>query len=216
MVGMVLLIVIIQQTQDTALAFMVAQVAQQVRIAQCQKDIVLKLGGLPGCGPDADGDSDTASPHSTVPEGYSALTGFEQDVDGSGSDGGDVPDENTTTPEYQTPTNPDDYHCDINSYNVAVDQGIQNPGTWDGNELSVNEIYTQYYGNGSETPEVGTQGYGFYDNNGDGSYDHMFYYSYAGGNTYHVWNSNGIDPVTETDWSINGSAVEKSVFVPLY
>jgi hypothetical protein len=92
---------------------------------------------------------------------------------------------------------------------------MQNPGTWDGNALTVNQIYTQNYGNGAAAPQAGTQGYGFMDNNGDGTYDHMFYYSYEGGGTYQVWNSPGNTPVTQTEWSINGTAVQQSVFVPL-
>ena len=36
-----------------------------------------------------------------------------------------------------------------------------------------------------------------------------------GGSSYHVWNSNGIDSVSESDWSINGTAVRDSVYVPL-
>lgn len=93
------------------------------------------------------------------------------------------------TVNYQVPTNSDDYHCDINSFNVAVDQRIQNPGDWDGNTSSVDEIYTQNYeGTGTDTPTEGTRGYGFYDNDGDGTQDHMFYYDYTnGGSTYHVW-----------------------------
>ena len=120
-------------------------------------------------------------------------------------------------PNYQVPDDPNDYHCDINSYNIAIDNGIQNPGDWDGNALSVNEIYTENYSNFStEKPQAGTQGYAFYDNDGDGSYDHMYYYDYRnGGSSYHVWNSNGIDSVSESDWSINGTAVRNSVYVPL-
>ena len=30
-----------------------------------------------------------------------------------------------------------------------------------------------------------------------------------------MWNSNGIDSVSESDWSINGTAVRNSVYVPL-
>ena len=99
----------------------------------------------------------------------------------------------------------------------TIDNGIQNPGDWDGNALSVNEIYTENYSNFStEKPQAGTQGYAFYDNDGDGSYDHMYYYDYRnGGSSYHVWNSNGIDSVSESDWSINGTAVRNSVYVPL-
>lgn len=88
-------------------------------------------------------------------------------------------------------------------------------GSWDGNVLTVDQIYTQYYGDGTATPEAGTQGYGFMDNNGDGTYDHMFYYSYQGGGTYQVWNSPGNTPVTQTEWSMNGTAVQQSVFVPV-
>ena len=118
---------------------------------------------------------------------------------------------------YQKPNNPKDYHCDINSYNVAIDKGIQNPGNWDGNKMSVNEIYTKNYTElSTDTPQVGTKGYGFYDNNGDGSYDHMYFYDYSkGGDSYHVWNSDGISPVTEANWSIHGTAINKSVYVPL-
>ena len=118
---------------------------------------------------------------------------------------------------YQKPNNPNDYHCDINSYNVAIDKGIQNPGNWDGNKMSVNEIYTGNYSDlSTDTPQVGTKGYGFYDNDGDGSYDHMYFYDYSkGGEMYQVWNSDGISPVTQSNWSIHGTAVKQSVYVPL-
>ncbi len=118
---------------------------------------------------------------------------------------------------HQTPADPNDYHCDINAYNVAIDNGIQNPGNWNGNNFTVNEIYNGNYSNNStDTPQAGTRGYGFYDNDGDGTYDHMFFYDYSnGGNTYHVWNSDGIAPVEERDWNINGSQVNHSVYVPL-
>ena len=117
---------------------------------------------------------------------------------------------------YQIPDDPTDYHCDINSYNVALDQGITNPGTWDGNSLGVHEIYNLYYNNVStDRPVEGSQGYGFCDDDGDGIYNHMFYYRYDGGDSYHVWNSNGIDPVSEFDWSIYGRTINDSVFVPL-
>jgi hypothetical protein len=118
---------------------------------------------------------------------------------------------------YQIPNDPNDYHCDINSYNVAIDEGIKNPGTWDGNTSTVNEIYTEnYQGKSTDKPQEGTKGYGFYDNDGDGSYDHMFFYDYTkGGDSYHVWNSDGISAPEESDWSINGTAADKSVFVPL-
>ncbi|AEE16503.1 hypothetical protein [Treponema brennaborense] len=166
----------------------------------------------------------TTSSHNTVPEGYSALTGWkpgyglnEEQIESDmiSDEQNDNSQNASTTPGYQIPANPEDYHCDINSYNVAVDQGIQNPGTWDGNASTVDQIYTQNYGNGTELPQAGTQGYGFLDNDGNGTYDHMFYYNYQGGNTYHVWNSPGNTPVTETDWSIHGTAAEQSVFVPL-
>ena len=135
----------------------------------------------------------------------------------SGSGGGDTITTVKDKTAYQNPDSLNDYHCDINSYNVAIDNGIENPGTWDGNTLSVNEIYADNYSElSTETPVEGTRGYGFYDNDGDGLYDHMYFYDYTeGGDTYHVWNSNGVDPVSESDWSINGSAVDHSVYVPL-
>ena len=118
---------------------------------------------------------------------------------------------------HQVPSNSNEPHCDINSYNVAVDRGVQNPGNWDGNAQCVDEIYRENYADVSTaTPQAGTHGYGFYDNDGDGSYDHMYYYDYSnGGDSYHVWNSDGIAPVTEHDWSINGTAVDNSVYAPL-
>ena len=77
---------------------------------------------------------------------------------------------------HQTPADPNDYHCDINAYNVAIDNGIQNPVNWNGNNFTVNEIYNGNYSNNStDTPQAGTRGYGFYDNDGDGTYDHMFF-----------------------------------------
>ena len=151
-------------------------------------------------------DPDTGNPDSSNPDNNISSGGGGCSASVSDSSHG-----------HQVPDNPNDYHCDINSYNVAVDNGIQNPGNWDVNALGVNDIYTQNYADEStDTPQAGTRGYGFYDNDGDGSYDHMYFYDYRdGGDSYHVWNSNGIAPVSESNWSINGTAVEHSVYVPL-
>lgn len=158
------------------------------------------------CSPTNSKAPDTGNPDSSNPDNNISSGG-----------GGCSATESDSSHGHQVPDNPNDYHCDINSYNVAVDNGIQNPGNWDGNALGVNDIYTQNYANEStDTPQPGTRGYGFYDNDGDGSYDHMYFYDYRdGGDSYHVWNSNGIAPVSESNWSINGTAVGHSVYVPL-
>ena len=118
---------------------------------------------------------------------------------------------------HQTPSNPDGYHCDINSYNTAVDQGIQNPGDWDGNSLTVDQIYNENYSDkSSDSPVAGTRGYGFYDHEGDGTYDHMFYYDYSnGGAQVHVWNSDGKSPQVEEYMDFTKNLITHSVYVPL-
>ena len=192
-----------------------------------KKDNTPHVGGTcPGTGggthiPPSDDGSGTGEDDGTeTPNGGGICGGTGGSGEGETESGGDElgTEENTETNHaYQVPNDPNDYHCDINSYNVAIDNNRENPGDWDGNNLSVDEIFTQNYTeDATDTPLVGTQGYGFYDNDGDGSYDHMYYYDYTnGGNSYHVWNSDGIQPVTESDWSINGTAVDHSVYVPL-
>ena len=66
-----------------------------------------------------------------------------------------------STPTYitgviQTPLNTTDVHCDINAYNMATKAGY-NGGTWDGNKVTVDQIYTKSYsGKGSGTAVGGT------------------------------------------------------------
>lgn len=102
---------------------------------------------------------------------------------------------------YQTPSNPNDYHCDIIAYNQAVKHGEKNLGTWDGNALTVDQIYNNYYeGKGTDNSvKKNSSGYVFYDWNNDGTYDHMEYYTASNNSEYTVYVTDGItNPVAVT------------------
>jgi hypothetical protein len=110
---------------------------------------------------------------------------------GSGDSG------SSSTPEHQTPYDPNDYHCDIIAYNLAVDNGHQ-AGSWDGNTQTVNQIFSGNYASEAETaPEAGSCGYVFYDWNNDGTFDHMEYYESNSYGSYTVYETDGINENTQ-------------------
>ena len=129
---------------------------------------------------------------------------------------------NNASPNYQTPVNSDDYHCDIIAYNEAVKNGASNPGNWDGNTNTVNQIYhNNYEGQGSSSPSNGDSGYVFYDLDNNGTMDHMEYYESGSGSNYTVYRTDGIieppEPTTyDSNTDSNGSAgVGSAIFVPI-
>ena len=138
---------------------------------------------------------------------------------GTGSGDGNVGEENSSG--YQIPFDPNDYHCDIKAYNEAVEHGASNPGDWDGNVSSVNEIYNENYeGQGTSSPNSNTSGYIFYDFDNDGSMDHMEYYETGSDSTYTVFQTDGISDTTQVVYDSNvdsnGSASSgTATFVPI-
>ena len=130
--------------------------------------------------------------------------------------------EKTSAPTHQTPYDPSNYHCDIIAYNEAIDHGHENPGNWDGNASSVQEIYAENYaGQGTNTPQSNTSGYVFYDLNNDGIQDHVEYFEAGSGSDYTVYQTDGItEPPVERTYDSNvdsnGSASNgTAIFVPL-
>jgi RHS repeat-associated protein len=117
---------------------------------------------------------------------------------------------------YQTPTDPTDWHCDINANNSLIDGGRDplppSGNAWDGNEEPVSEIVKQY--DLSNDPEPGTGGYGFYDSpkDSDDVPEHMYRYEYSGGDTIDVWSSNGKDDVSHSVRPLDNSLITNSDF----
>ncbi len=106
-------------------------------------------------------------------------------VTGSASSGG----------SFQTPSNSSDVHCDINAYNMATQSGY-NGGSWDGNKVTVNQIYDSSYAGKGNSNAVGDAGYGFVDFQSNGGYEHMFYYTNTGSGLK-IYDSNGVNPLIE-------------------
>ena len=142
--------------------------------------------GYGSCG----GGSTSGGSSSSSSSGYSSCGGGTTSSSGGNS--------NLPSP-LQTPDNPNKEHCDIYAYNLAVENGIANSGDWDGNSLTVNQIYNGFYsGSSKETNNIeGTAGYVFYDWTGDGTYDHMEYYECSGNGNYSTWQTDGVSTPTE-------------------
>lgn len=106
----------------------------------------------------------------------------------------------------QTAQNEEDYHCDIMAYNAALNNNLdprdQNGNEWDGNALTVSEIYERYPNNRTiGLPPENTAGYAFYDSPTDGDEipEHMEFYDNRNTESGYTLNrTNGIDnPVPE-------------------
>ena len=122
-----------------------------------------------------------------------------------------------TTIQPQTPTDPNDYHCDILAWNAALDNG-QDPrsqtGTnWNGNELTVAEIYALYPDDRTQAPQDNTAGYSFYFEQDSDEPVHMEYYIYNTGENYTLYRTNGINDPVQQERNIDNIA--NRVFVPL-
>ena len=121
----------------------------------------------------------------------------------------------------QTATNENDYHCDIYSWNQALDSGAdprdQNGEEWDGNMESVSQIYNRYPNNRHiGTPPSNSRGYSFYDspNDNDNIPEHMEFYdaSNSADGSYTLYRTNGIEePIPEQRNGIDN----RRTFVPL-
>ena len=127
---------------------------------------------------------------------------------GSGSYGGSCGGGNLSNKnnelKYQIPYDANDYHCDIKAYNEAIDHGATNPGNWNGNLNSVDEIYNENYeGMGTNSPQANTSGYVFYDFNNDGKFGHMEYFEAGSGSSYTVFQNDGISDSTEVIYNSN-------------
>ena len=116
----------------------------------------------------------------------------------------------TNVIEYQTPTDPNDYHCDIYAWNGALDHDAdprdQNGEEWDGNELSVSQIYERYPNNRHYgAPPSNTRGYVFYDspNDDDTVPEHMEFYDNRNSEEGHytLYSTIGIDTPIPQDRS---------------
>ena len=114
-------------------------------------------------------------------------------------------------PKKQTCALPNDYHCDIYAWNLAVDHGVDpRKGKWvvkDLNAITVDEMYRTYY-NGLSAPfdasSAGKKGVIVYDwaDNGLGAKDHIEYVEISiDGLSYTLYVTDGKDaPVPETRW----------------
>ena len=121
----------------------------------------------------------------------------------------------------QTAANENDYHCDIYSWNQALDSGAdprdQNGEEWDGNRESVSQIYNRYPNNRHiGTPPSNSRGYSFYDspNDNDNIPEHMEFYDASNSNdgSYILYRTNGIEePIPEQRNEIDN----RRTFVPL-
>jgi RHS repeat-associated protein len=123
------------------------------------------------------------------------------------------------SPIPQIPDDPSDYHCDINAYNNALEHGKdprgQNGQAWDGNAVSVPEIFAEYPNDRHDAPPPNTSGYAFHDPSHSGNPSHMIFYERGDGDSYTAHQSDGKEPTTPTEWSIGGTFVRGSTFVPL-
>jgi hypothetical protein len=125
---------------------------------------------------------------------------------------------NISPASLQTPVDPSDYHCDIYAWNEALnnnsDPRAPNGNIWDGNDLTVPQIYDQYTDR-NDTPPAGTAGYAFYDspNDNDAVPEHLEYYDNRNsGETYTLYSTDGINNPVPQERDPND---DNRTFVPL-
>lgn len=108
--------------------------------------------------------------------------------------------------KYQVCSNPSDVHCDIIAWNHAVDAGLNPMGSdkeiWDGNELSVDQIFDEHYAKSARefnSDCAGLEGYLFYDwdgadINGEYHYEHMEFCKVSSdGSGYSYFSNEGME-----------------------
>lgn len=116
-----------------------------------------------------------------------------------------------------------DFHCDIYSWNSAVENNLdprgQNGETPDLNDTTVSTFYSYFPNHRSSTPENNTRGYMFYDDTNDNidNPTHMEYYDYSNSNsnTYTQYQTNGINPQRQVQRGILETDNINWTFVPL-
>lgn len=145
------------------------------------------------------------TPSSGVPTSPSAYSGSSSGSGGAGK-GGDPYAKNNEyesklKEQYQNCDNVNDVHCDIIAWNHAVDAGLNPAGdgveNWNGNKLTVNDIFNNYYKDKAtdfNSDLAGKKGYIFYDWNGQGKYEHVEYCEInENGSGYWYYKNNGYE-----------------------
>jgi RHS repeat-associated protein len=119
-------------------------------------------------------------------------------------------------PQRQTPNDPSKNHCDINARNNALDHGFdpraQDGSDWDGNGVTVPELFDKFPDNRNELPPANTSGFAFSPRENP---EHVIFYERGEGTSYKAHQSDGIEPTTSYDWSIYGEYPKDAYFVPL-
>ncbi len=117
-----------------------------------------------------------------------------------------------------------DPSCDIRGWNEALDAGMdprgQNGETWNGNELTVREIYGYYPNNRNEgVPPEGTNGFAFYDSTANNQADptHLEYYDNTDEDTdtYTRYQTDGSTEVIQQQRDIDNPVNDNWTYIPL-
>ncbi len=112
-----------------------------------------------------------------------------------------TPGNNSSGFKHQVCADPKQVHCDIIAWNHAVDAGLNPAGkgndSWDGNKLTVDAIFNNYYADEAvefNADLAGKKGYIFYDWTGDGTFDHVEYCEIDNNGTgYSFYNNQGYE-----------------------
>ena len=163
-------------------------------------------GSCSGCS--ASGTS--SAPSYTKPSGISGSSSSPSSGGTCSGSGGTDTNGGTKQPEskykHQVCSNPSDVHCDIIAWNHAVDAGLNPTGSdkeiWDGNKLSVDQIFDEHYANSAiefNSECAGLEGYLFYDwdgadINGEYHYEHMEFCKVSSdGSGYSYFSNEGME-----------------------
>lgn len=111
-----------------------------------------------------------------------------------------TPGNNSSGFKHQVCADPKQVHCDIIAWNHAVDAGLNPAGkgndSWDGNKLTVDAIFNNYYADEAvefNADLAGKKGYIFYDWTGDGTFDHVEYCEIESGGNYNYFSNEGFE-----------------------
>lgn len=120
------------------------------------------------------------------------------------------------TPQVAVPA--DSEHCDVYFWNECLEHNRdprgQNGETWNGNRITVNQLYGLYPDNRNTSPPVNTSGASFFDSRED-TMTHVEFYERGSGDTVIISRTDGIEEPYDEVRNVTDERNDYRVWIPL-